>query len=852
MSKNRIELWSDVLNKQRDLWVFLNSIIWDKDITLTEATETYLEKILNIIEECKEGLSLWGDDRNSEYSLEVLKRYMRRFSESSQNVLDVDEMLQKFIESVERRLSVESIKLSFTIYPPQHTTVIVSWEGGSEFNLEDKESIPKFQEFLKILENANVSFDNLVVYREQEEVLEEDNRMRNFPYNITHLRHGNIQKTILISDEIWQATFVYDWLIQEQHFREYSKWESILWLEPKKIIYWSKFSERLKEAIFSQEISGIIEEDSEKIYLSENIGSDIPLEKKKALYRQQIFWEVTALKKVGIVYDEIKNIWYFWEASGNSRWPDIWWRKLKSFPNQAFNRKYWLWNEKGDIYNSEQLKEVFAFFGLSVSTEQDEAEMCGRILINSHEVLESEAWIIYSNEKFYFWWAKGAKSWPKIGWKGLHAFPSTIFNKKHWVWNKNGQIDNIQHLRDMFITLWLSVASKQEELSRNEIQWKSLKLKSKDLLFENKPVLAHAWIMYSKEKEIWYFWDAAWSQGWPEIWGIRLSDFPSREFNKIHWIWRWNGVVWSVEYLKQLFEVLWLTVASEQQEKDRWWEILINAKWELESKAKIIYDEEKKLWYFWDATGNRDWPNVWDKKLENFPNQSFNKRYEIWDENWHMNIAQDVRNMFQALWLTVASEQQEKDRWWEILFNAKWELESKANITYDKKTKLWYFGDAKWHSRWPKILWKNLKHYPNTMFNRSNWVWDKTWAISNIEDLKQLFQILWLSVASEWEEIERWKNIILESIHDLEVAGIIYDSSEEIWYFWDIKWNTHWPSIEGKRLMSFPNWKFNQSKGVWNNNGTIQNPTELRKMFESLWFICSDEQRKRKQLPLKK
>jgi hypothetical protein len=44
-------------------------------------------------------------------------------------------------------------------------------------------------------------------------------RMRKVPYQIYHIMTNNLQKTVLISDQIGQATFVYDTIISPEIFQ---------------------------------------------------------------------------------------------------------------------------------------------------------------------------------------------------------------------------------------------------------------------------------------------------------------------------------------------------------------------------------------------------------------------------------------------------------------------------------------------------------------------------------------------------------------------------------------------------------------------------------------------------------
>lgn len=51
----------------------------------------------------------------------------------------------------------------------------------------------------------------------------DDNKMRKIPYRIIYVKWPNFSRTILISDQIWEASFVYDWLIDKKSFENIEK-----------------------------------------------------------------------------------------------------------------------------------------------------------------------------------------------------------------------------------------------------------------------------------------------------------------------------------------------------------------------------------------------------------------------------------------------------------------------------------------------------------------------------------------------------------------------------------------------------------------------------------------------------
>jgi len=859
----------EVFGLQEELFDFLSEN--KKKLSFDELWDEYLERIIKILQRI-ESLVPLEEWINPDYALRVLETASTS-SIIEESILSVDSLLAKYLEAIEEKLSVESIKLKFTIYPPKEPTVIEEWDGS--FNIEETTSVPKFQAFLTVLEQNNVSFEDLIVLEEDEEVLKKDKRMRKFPYKIVYLTINDIQKTVLISDEIGQATFVYEWVIVDHYFTEFSKWESIQWIEPEKIVYWKFYSERLQKSIFEekQQLST-----DRKIYLEidqkEVAGEAKEGTKNKIMWRNQILEIRDQLERDSNILC-MDDVWYFWDAKWHTTWPQIWWKNISSFPSCTFNKEKWIWKSNGMISTISDLSKMFQYLWLQVATNEEEKIRWKNLLLDVKEWL-SQTWIYCipterseEGEKetvdvWYFWDAKWAKFWPLVQWRKLQSFPNAFFFRANNIGDKNSKISHSAHLRQLFEVLWLQVASPDEEKQR----WASMIVDIKDELEDAN--------LYCIDN-IWYFWDANGMEWLPLVSWRRIMNFPNATFNKENEIWDERWKLRNHAHLRQLFEVLWLQVASPDEENQRWASMIVDIKDELEKESNILCIDD--LWYFWDAIGMPQSANIRWKNLKSFPNTRFNTDNNIWDKAGRIISINDLKDLFKVLWLEIADENNQRDLWRWVLESEK-ELLSEVGIycmsterwERDKKklVDIWYFLYTKQHSVWPHIWWKNLASFPNATFNKEKWIGSKGWILTSKNHLKELFKSLWLEIATEEEEKEYGNKVIskdisewrwiLESEKELLSEAWIYcipterweggDREEvDVWYFWDAKGKNHWPVIRWKKLYSFPNIVFNR-----NNNISIArkwemtSPKHLRQMFTLLWLQVAtpEEEDKRK------
>ena len=673
----------------------IEKIISSEDVI--SAQDLFLDKVIWLVELSKESYKWKKNEIDGEYGLKVLKRYENMYFWET-DFKDVDDLLNMFLDALEQKLDKEIIKLKFSILPALCLTNMKAWSW--EF-VEGKESVDKYRQFLNILLLININIEDLLIY---EEKIDKD-IMRQYPYKIIYISEWNIDKTVLISDEIWQATFVYDWIIRIEKFENYEKWEQIEWLVAKQIPYSEKYLENLKEAILTEN--------------QDSLKADFKISAHK-----NVEWVVS-----------LKDI-------------------LK-------------WQE---------------------------------FLESKKELLENDANIFFEDWKWYFWDAYWAHKW-----SALRNFPNAWFNKDNDIWDQRWSIRNSRDLKILFYKLWINVATEQEETDR---WWRNLE--------KHEQKLADEANIY-KEEEIWYFWDAKGIDSW-----VFLQYYPNTEFNKKHNICNASWSISNSRKLSKMFDKLWLKVATSKQEKVRWWKIIEAKEKELAEEANIY--RIKGIWYFWDAKGSNTWT-----ELPSFPNVRTLKEWKIWSTKWAISNPNDLKKMFKKLGLQVATPKQEKVRWWKIIEWMREKLEKEANI-YNRKW-IWYFAYARWAR-----FWSELVSYPNTEFNRDNKIWNEQGTITNPIELKKMFEILWLKVASDEKEIiGLW--LLLASYKDrLANESNIYEKNR-IWYFWEAKWNSTWSSY----LQNFPGWKFNRENGLWDHKWAIVSLVELQRVFNFLGLKVSPE-----------
>lgn len=297
----------------------------------------------------------------------------------------------------------------------------------------------------------------------------------------------------------------------------------------------------------------------------------------------------------------------------------------------------------------------------------------------------------------------------------------------------------------------------------------------KNIIINNEKKLNTIWI--EKINNIWYFWSIKSIWKWININWKDISNFPNTRFNIIHWIWNKKWVITNIYHLKKLFRHLWITIANEQQEKERLINIKIlekkeknilkNKKYILKNKnffsenkrkykEELLKDEEKlkNIWiikinwkfYFWDTKPVKYFPNIWKRNFSTYPSTRINIIYWIWNEKWIITNMYHIRKLFKVLWIkNLASEKEEITRWSSIIDE---NIKIFNEIWIEKINDYWDFSKIQNSNLLNiEINWKSLSIFPNIAFNKKYWIWSpKNWQITKISHLKQLFKKLWKNI----------------------------------------------------------------------------------------------------------
>ena len=246
---NKKELSKSIQSKYREM----NSLFVNKKLSEKKLTDSFLDLFEEIFNQVNELLL----HKNKEIKNKNLNKiYHNSFKKAIYRIVEIK--------------SKKKEKLWFSIFVKSET-----WTKNTKNNEQKEKSIKK--EFL----NADKYLRFLRVYYElflnnkdikikiSEEIL--NKTKRKLAYNIIHIYWKKINKTILISDQIWQATFIYDWLINPSFLKTVWKWEEIKWIKPIVLIYSPFYEEHLDNILneswdFSQNI--LIKEDDD-FYLNE-------------------------------------------------------------------------------------------------------------------------------------------------------------------------------------------------------------------------------------------------------------------------------------------------------------------------------------------------------------------------------------------------------------------------------------------------------------------------------------------------------------------------------------------------------------------------------------------------------
>ncbi len=237
------------------------------------------EKVLNYLIEIEEQIHiiLWDKkERTSKQEEQLFKRYISMYNLDS-DFEEMDYYIDKLSYVLYSWIEEKTQELRYDIFK-KWTIQIVRWKEKwekKEFSKAEKNKM-----FLRVLYDLWIEEDEV---ERKKESLDPD-RMRKLPYFIYHIKTKDLEKTILICDEIWQATFVYDWIIDPEKFQEIEKWETIWNSRSHRIIYNSNtYISNLKYAL---DKNASYEEIEEKIINEEEEKAD---EVKKKISSEEYY-----------------------------------------------------------------------------------------------------------------------------------------------------------------------------------------------------------------------------------------------------------------------------------------------------------------------------------------------------------------------------------------------------------------------------------------------------------------------------------------------------------------------------------------------------------------------------------
>ncbi len=318
-----------MMHRQKILWEIEKDILQFQETLQTENNNWILEeKILDILLEIEAKVSQIISDkkwRNILQIEEVFQRYLSLHQIES-NYTSIDDFLDILISKLSKELRERIIKLDFDLFEKWNSKIEWMWDWKEKIEMKTSQ---KNKIFLRVLHKIWIEFENIKPFVETLN----QKRMRKVPYQIYHIDSWEYKKTVLICDQIGQATFIYDSIIAPEIFQIIEKWEEIEWLKPLKIVYSQKsYESNLKIALdkklsFEDKVRQIINEDEEK---SE--------QEKTNLTQQQLFEELWNYEW----RNEQESYNHFMSFGVKEiKALDIWWKKVTSLKKLSWIEIEW-------------------------------------------------------------------------------------------------------------------------------------------------------------------------------------------------------------------------------------------------------------------------------------------------------------------------------------------------------------------------------------------------------------------------------------------------------------------------------------------------------------------------------
>jgi len=159
----------------------------------------------------------------------------------------IEKVLQKsFNTAIEKIIDLKTWSIKEIDY-----SLFLPWTRTNQSSSNKKwykvRQADKYNTFLKVYYDLFLWNKDITIDASKEKL--DNNKVRKFPYKIVQIQSSNFSRTILISDQIWEITFVYDWIIDTEEFQNIKKWAQITEVPFTTIKYGKNYASRLKETL---------------------------------------------------------------------------------------------------------------------------------------------------------------------------------------------------------------------------------------------------------------------------------------------------------------------------------------------------------------------------------------------------------------------------------------------------------------------------------------------------------------------------------------------------------------------------------------------------------------------------
>ena len=338
---NEIETKSTFIDSIKNTWSYTKMDILFKEISkYWISKEDFINRFLEIYEEIE-----------SRYSEVFLKKWYTQ----------IESFFDKFVSlATQKIIEIQKGKeneLNFSIFVPKESKLnMIKRRNNTNNKTEILRKAPKYDTLLRVLHKKYWLELEWVEINTYLEALNK-NRVRRLPYRVVVIKIKGKSLTIVINDQIWEWTYVYDWIIEPSILSNVSKWDIVEGKKPLLIKYYSGRFENNLDILFSDDfllnwikIIDYGNPEHLKILLSWNI-------KDKD-------WDDAEVNLRTIWVEEFSKLYFwYWTVFWSVRWVTIlinsWWIDsifLRKILDNLWIPRPDLPSEELDYGNSEHLK----------------------------------------------------------------------------------------------------------------------------------------------------------------------------------------------------------------------------------------------------------------------------------------------------------------------------------------------------------------------------------------------------------------------------------------------------------------------------------------------------------------